>query len=61
MTDQKQYEDYTLDEKLIYARGWNAAITKALQVMHKAAESKDIRSVMLEVLELDKSMQATDD
>lgn len=56
--NEKQYNDYTLSEKTIYAKGWNDAIRAASKLAEdnntSTASTNQIRS-------LDKSIQACDD
>jgi hypothetical protein len=59
MKKEKKYNDYTLDEKIIYAKGWNAAIKEAAKL---AETSKGYpTTVSQNILKLDKSIQACDD
>jgi len=53
---EKTYKDYTLNEKIIYAKAWNAAIETAA----KHVELYD-KWFAKEIRKLDKSIQACDD
>lgn len=60
---EKTYNDYTLDEKLIYAKGWNAAIEAAAKVVDQANRDGPYQAIMsaTEIIKLYKSIQACDD
>jgi len=51
---EKQYKDYNLNEKIIYAKGYNQAIRDAVNMF------KDKRTID-RLLMLDKSVPVTDD
>lgn len=56
--NEKQYNDYTLSEKTIYAKGWNDAIRAA----SKLAEDNNTGTASTnQIRRLDKSIQACDD
>ncbi len=57
---EKHYKDYTLDEKIIYAKGWNAAIEAATETA-KINQYKNPYNMLKEIRKLDKSIQAYDD
>jgi hypothetical protein len=53
------YDKYTLNEKIIYAEGWNNAIREAAKL---AKTSKGYpTTVSQNILKLDVSLKATDD
>jgi hypothetical protein len=64
------YDSYTLNEKIIYAKGWNAAIKEAswLALNHSRwigssnyANIIDNKEISSKISKLDVSMSATDD
>ena len=66
----KGYENYTLNEKIIYAKGWNAAIQSAAKIASEHsrwigssnyANTIDNKDIENKIKQLDVSMKATDD
>ena len=66
----KGYENYTLNEKIIYAKGWNAAIQCAAKIAKEHsrwigsdnyANPIDNLEISNKIKKLDVSMKATDD
>lgn len=59
MKSEKKYDDYSLNEKIIYAKGWNDAVRAAAKL---AETSKGYpTTVSQNILKLDRSIQACDD
>jgi hypothetical protein len=66
---EKTYNDYTLDEKLIYAKGWNAAVKASAKIVETKFNNHGWnyhlpsvgREMAHDILKLDKSIQACDD
>lgn len=58
MEFEKKYKDYSLNEKIIYAKGWNEAIRAAAKICQHHGV---IITVQEAIEKLDRSIQACDD
>ena len=58
MKSEKKYDDYSLNEKIIYAKGWNDAVRAAAKICE---EFGTIITVQEAIEKLDRSIQACDD